>query len=282
MNVFLKAQLIALVLSSTSYAAEYWLVAFDDLLPPRLCDGYEPTAPEADRLLDPCLEFAVDHRREESARRQISVMEVTEQFTMERTDKSKVGASFKAYVTAKMSTEDYERLFRESSMFVVSVHYITRNDIPKIESLNVNVADFNKKSFRKAHGPRVVSRIDYGGYLYLVYIFNTVDRTLKSKIMASLDAAYKGGKADASVESELMTRLIRTEYTVDLIQDGGSGTLFTKNAADLGAFLKEWEPTIADEAVPVRFFTSPYSKLASDIPWAYPDIGFGDIRIETE
>jgi hypothetical protein len=268
---------IAVVLCACPAGAEeYLLFRTADLKPPQLGDGVDPARPAADRIRQAAVSFAIDSRRNLALQASVSIHELKESGNALAGNEGSANAALKNVLQSELQVEDYASIFEEHSVFVVQAMLINRTDAAADLHLKDKLVGMPADAFRQKYGVRVVERIDYGGHIFLVYVFRTRKDDVRRKIISSLQAAYSDVSEKASFKSYLEKSGVKSEFTMHALQDGGDIAPFLNpNLADFRAYLDRWVASVACNPTPVRFYTARYHDVVSDFPHRWI-LGFGD------
>ena len=96
-------------------------------------------------------------------------------------------ASFKSIACATANTSEYSKVFEQHTLFVLEAKVLKRSEIlvTKDPDFAINLKDFEgrakSRGFYRTYGERIISRVQYGGYLQVVYAFQTTDAEKKAE-----------------------------------------------------------------------------------------------------
>jgi hypothetical protein len=276
-----------LVVSSVADAGDpvrYYMLRFQSLANPYLGEGFDPTDPESKRIKPTSLEFQTEKRREDAQRWEVDVSEITTNRSSTKTSDSDANFGLKEYLTTKTGSGTYSELVEQNSVFLVRAVAICETQRVVKPQLKPEVLSMSKDDFKINFGPSFVSKIDRGAYVFLVYVFSSVDQTERTKFQASLTATFGGASGGASLNEELKSRQVSTKYTLFTIQDGGSsvGPALVTNLASLKDHLKELSKGVNDAPAVVSFEVSNYLSEVPGFPHRWDDIGFGKTIIRVD
>lgn len=256
-------------------AEEYLLFHNADLKTPRLGDGYDPVKRPADRVRASAVLLTPDVRRTDSLQTSVSIHELTENRNRLSGKDGSATAALEQVLQVELQTQDYVSIFEEHSVFVVQAMVINRTEEATDMQLKKKAQDLPDDAFRQKYGVRVVDRIDYGGHIFLIYVFRTRKDEVRRKIIISLQGAYSDVSEKASLTSYLEKCGVTNEYTMHTLQDGGDIAPFLNpNLADFRGYLERWVAAVGRHPAAVRFYTARYHDAMPDFPHRWV-LGFG-------
>ena len=267
---------LGLIFATTAKGEEYVLLGNLSDTPPRIGDGFDPTKPSQSRLRKTAISFEKDKRRENTLHSDVHITELVESNQVIKGSGLSSDFGVKDFVTAKTGQESYSKVLEKHSVFVVQALFINNSEEAVNIKLNKDASGLDKNAFRDRFGIRVVNRIEFGGFIYLVYVFDTREVETRKNILKSLQASYSGVNGGVSFNEQLQQSGVRTEYKVYNSQDGGNVVPFLgTNLSEFRAYLDTWVPSIEKRPVAVRYSTNKYKTFVDDFPHDWPDAGFG-------
>jgi len=277
MNRILTAMAIVFGLGLPLQAEEYLLFRNADLKPPRVGDGFDPIRRPADRVRMPAVARTVDIRRTSAVQASVSIHELNDTCSNATTREGSAQTALQQVVQAELRMQDYSSIFEQHSVFVVQAMLVNRIETAADLCLRHEASTLSEADFRQKHGVRMVERIDYGGHIFLVYVFRTRKDEVRRKIISSLQACYSDVSEKASFTNYLEKSGVATEFTVHTLQDGGDMAPFMNpNIAEFRTYLERWVPSVGRHPAPVRFYTARYHDVLTDFPHRWM-LGFGKV-----
>jgi len=255
-------------------------LVLDEAIPiqniPVLGEGFDPERgfPEARRRS--VARFDNEELRQGALRAEVSIFEVQDEHSFTDNIEASLSGDYYTIIKGRMGFSSSYRLFERNSIFIVYTKFISRSNVARNISVDANATRVGKDAFREAYGPQMVTGIDYGGYIILIYRFETRDTTERRNILLSLQASYSGASGDASFSRTLEEHDVRTSFHLYNLQDGGNIAPFLDtNLAAFRSYLQTWTNSVMTNPVPAKVLTADYKDLVSDFPFEWV-LGFGD------
>jgi hypothetical protein len=147
----------------------------------------------------------------------------------------------------------------EARVVKKSERLLTADPVFAFDLQSYTTSDKKRRQLSERYGDSLVSEVHYGGYLLVVYAFQTKDEGAKTAISASISAAYGDAKGKGSLTKELSSRSISVQKEYKQGRAGGRQVVLDGDLRGYLTGVSEWAATVDGETA-VYFGTIAYRK----------------------